>query len=125
MARNGSDTPMGEDWVGKVISRIGKAAKVKVAEGNRKGKPHGKYASAHDLRWSFATRWVQKMMRHKSIQTTLDYYAEIQSEAVEDELRRLFEAVLGSMGRVKRHQIGRGPPTNSLAASTILGESKL
>ena len=97
MARNGSDTPMGEDWVGKVISRIGKAAKVKVAEGNRKGKPHTKYATAHDLRRSFATRWVpkvmpatlQKLMRHKSIQTTLDYYAEVQSEAVGDELRRL------------------------------------
>ena len=28
-------------------------------------------------------------MRHKSIQTTLDYYAEVQSEAVGDELRRL------------------------------------
>jgi hypothetical protein len=64
------------------------------------------------------------MMRHKSIQTTLDYYAEIQSEVVEDELRRLFEAVLGSMGRVKRHQIGRGPTTNSLAVCTILGEFK-
>jgi len=97
MARNGSNTLMGEDWVGKVISRIGKAAKVKVAEGNRKGKPHVKYASAHDLRRSFATRWVpevmpatlQKLMRHKSIQTTLDYYAEVQSEAVGDELRRL------------------------------------
>ncbi len=28
-------------------------------------------------------------MRHKSIQTTLDYYAEVQPEAVGDELRRL------------------------------------
>ena len=32
---------------------------------------------------------LQKLMRHKSIQTTLDYYAEVQSEAVGDELRRL------------------------------------
>ena len=85
------------DWIGKVISRIGEAANVKVAEGTRKGKPHTKYASVHDLRRSFATRWVpmvmpatfQKLMRHKSIQTTQDYYAEVQSEAVGDELRRL------------------------------------
>ncbi|MEO1994913.1 MAG: hypothetical protein ABGZ17_06525 [Planctomycetaceae bacterium] len=32
---------------------------------------------------------LQKLMRHKSIQTTLDYYAEVQSEAVGDELRRV------------------------------------
>ena len=32
---------------------------------------------------------LQKLMRHKSISTTLDYYAEVQSEAVGDELRRL------------------------------------
>jgi integrase len=97
IARDGSAAPMGSDWVGTVISRIGKAAKVKVAESKRKGKPHTKYASAHDLRRSFATRWVpkvmpatlQKLMRHKSIQTTLDYYAEVQIETVGDELRRL------------------------------------
>ena len=28
---------MGEDWIGKVISRIGEGANVKVAEGKRKG----------------------------------------------------------------------------------------
>ena len=97
MSRNGSDALMGNAWVGKIICRTGEVAKVKVAEGKRKGKPHTKYASAHDLRRSFATRWVpkvmpatlQKLMRHKSIQTTLDYYAEVQSEAVGDELRRL------------------------------------
>ena len=85
MARNGSNAPMGEDWVGKIISRIGKVAGVRVAEGKRLGKPYIKHASAHDLRRSFATRWVpkvmpatlQKLMRHKSIQTTLDYYAEV------------------------------------------------
>ncbi len=97
MARDGSTAPMGSDWAGTVISRIGKAAGVRVADCKRLGEEHTKYASAHDLRRSFATRWVskvwpatlQKLMRHKSIQTTLDYYAEVQSEAVGDELRRL------------------------------------
>jgi integrase len=97
MAHDGSDARMGEAWIGKVVSRIGEAAGVRVAEGKWKGKPHTKYASCHDLRRSFATRWVpkvmpatlQKLMRHKSINTTLDYYAEVQSEAVGDELRRL------------------------------------
>jgi hypothetical protein len=31
---------------------------------------------------------LQKLMRHKSITTTLDYYAEVQAESVGDELRR-------------------------------------
>ena len=50
MSRNGSDARMGNAWVGKIICRTGEVAKVKVAEGKRKGKPHTKYASAHDLR---------------------------------------------------------------------------
>ncbi len=80
MDRRGSNALIGSDWVGTVMWRIGKAAGVRVAEGTRKGKPYTKYASAYDLRRSFATLWVskvwpatlQKLMRHKSIRTTLD-----------------------------------------------------
>jgi len=90
-----STAPMGVDWASKAISSIGKAAGIVVNRGTRKGKPHAKYASAHDLRRSFATRWapkvmpatLQKLMRHKSIATTLNYYAAIESETVGDELR--------------------------------------
>lgn len=65
-------------YVGKVISRIGEKAVVKVSELN--GKP--KFASAHDLRRSFGLRWAQRvlpavlmeLMRHESIETTMKYY---------------------------------------------------
>jgi len=61
----------------KVVSEIGKAAGVKVNE-----VPKVKFASAHDLRRSFGERWatrvmpnvLQELMRHESIQTTMQYY---------------------------------------------------
>lgn len=67
------------EWASAVISAIGREAGVKVAE-NGKGKV--KFASAHDLRRAFGTRWsarvkpltLQKMMRHADIKTTLEFY---------------------------------------------------
>ena len=55
-----------------------------------------KYASAHDLRRSFGTRWakrtmpavLQKLMRHSSIETTLRYYVDLQADEIADELWR-------------------------------------
>ncbi len=59
--------------VGKAISRIGEAAGVVV------NKAEEKYASAHDLRRAFGTRWakrvmpaiLQRLMRHADIGTTM------------------------------------------------------
>ena len=92
-----SDAPMGVDWASKTICAIGEAVKVVVHRGKRKGQPHIKYASAHDLRRSFATRWatkvmpstLQKIMRHRSITTTMAYYVDQESEAVGDLLRAI------------------------------------
>ena len=61
--------PMTAARVGRVISEIGKRAKIVVNNAD------GKFASAHDLRRSFGTRWakrvkpatLQLMMRHRSI----------------------------------------------------------
>ena len=93
--QTGSTGPMGEDWAGKIIRRIGKRAGVIVHRGKRKGEPYVKHASAHDLRRSFATRWaprvmpatLQKLMRHRTIATTLAYYVDQANEAIGDELR--------------------------------------
>ncbi len=60
----------------------------------------GKYASAHDLRRSFGTRWaprvkpatLQLLMRHKSIETTMKYYVCQDSDDVADELWAAYEA---------------------------------
>ena len=63
----------------KNVSKIGKAAGVKVYTNPRTGKV--KFASAHDLRWTFGERWaarlmpvqLMELMRHKNIETTLRY----------------------------------------------------
>jgi len=72
---------------GKVISAIGELAGVKAGKG-RGGKT--RYASAHDYRRSFGTRWsrivepeeLRRLMRHKSIDTTLDFYV----DGIDDDL---------------------------------------
>jgi len=77
------------DYVGKVITDIGKAAGVKV---NTDAKGRVKHASAHDLRRSFGARWapkvmpavLQQLMRHESVETTMRYYVGQNAEASAD-----------------------------------------
>ena len=77
---------------GRIISKIGRRAGVVV------NKAEGKYASAHDLRRSFGTRWaarvkpatLQFLMRHESIETTMKYYVAQDSDDVADELWRVY-----------------------------------
>ena len=79
------------DSVGKVIAAIGQAAGV-VAGRTDRGDP--RYASAHDLRRSFGTRWapkvqaavLQRLMRHKSIQTTMTYYVDVDAQQIADQI---------------------------------------
>ena len=78
--------------IGRIISDIGKRAKVVVR------KSEGKFASAHDLRRSFGTRWAPKakpatlqlLMRHRSIETTLKYYVAQDTDEIADELWKAF-----------------------------------
>ena len=78
--------------IGRIISEIGKRAGVVVK------KSEGKYASAHDLRRSFGTRWaprvkpatLQLLMRHRSIETTLKYYVAQDADEIADELWKAF-----------------------------------
>lgn len=93
-------------WVGKIISRIGKAAKVSVAE--------KKFASAHDLRRAFGARWavrvmpavLQALMRHKSIVTTMQFYVGHNAQA---NAEAAFLAVTGN----KTGNTGTHSPTPS------------
>jgi len=74
--------------ISPIISAIGRAAGVVV------NKDQGKYASAHDLRRAFGTRWapkvkpatLQRLMRHKSIETTLKYYVAQDADDIAAEL---------------------------------------
>lgn len=89
------------DWIGTVISRIGKAAKIVVDEADAKtGRPE-KYASAHDLRRSCGEQLreagvpplvISRVMRHSSWETTQRHYApgNVQSDA--EVLRAILKA---------------------------------
>lgn len=74
--------------IGRIVSLIGKTAGVVV------NKADGKFASAHDLRRAFGTRWAKRvmpavlrwLMRHASIGTTTGYYVGLDSDDVADQL---------------------------------------
>jgi integrase len=76
------------DRASRVVCAIGAKAKVVV------NKEQDKYASAHDLRRAFGTRWaskvtpavLQQLMRHASIETTLKYYVEQNSDVIAAEI---------------------------------------
>ena len=58
------------------------------------GRSGQKFASAHDLRWSFGTRWakrvmpalLRRLMRHAEIAATMKYYVTMDADSVADEL---------------------------------------
>ena len=67
--------------VGKIIAELGRKAGIVVKAHQKTGEKE--FASAHDLRRSFGERWakrveapfLQKMMRHSAITTTLSDYS--------------------------------------------------
>ena len=75
------------DWAGRIISSIGSKAGV-IVRTDPSDQEKKKYASAHDLRRAFGTRWaervmpavLQALMRHESIETTLRYYVGANAE---------------------------------------------
>jgi integrase len=95
-----NETPK-ENRVGSVFGLPIYAA-ARIAEAGEKAKivvnDQGKFASAHDLRRTFGTRWsykvrpiiLQRIMRHVDIKTTLRHYVD---QAADDVGRELWETV--------------------------------
>ena len=86
------------DWVGKVISRIGKKAGIVVEEGDEETDKAVKYASAHDLRRSCAEilhnanippLLICRIMRHSSWETTRKHYVSGDVQLAAETLCRL------------------------------------
>jgi integrase len=80
------------EWVGKIITRIGKEAGIEVEPSDERTGHPTKYASAHDLRRSCGERLrnagvpplvICRVMRHSSWETTRRHYApgDVQREA--------------------------------------------
>jgi len=99
-----TDKQMTPGRVGRIVSDIGEKAGVVV------NKAEGKYASAHDLRRSFGTRWaarvkpatLQLLMRHRSIETTLKYYVAQDADEVADELWREHSRAVARRSRSRK-----------------------
>jgi integrase len=76
----------------RLIRECAKKADVKVSEF-----PKVKYASAHDFRRSFASRWamkvapavLQQLMRHESIATTMKHYVQLNALDIAEQLERV------------------------------------
>ena len=81
---------------GRVVTQIGRAARV-VTSTDRNAV---KYASAHDLRRSFATRWasllpaaeLRELMRHGDVKTTLDFYVQFSVSSLTAKLESVSDA---------------------------------
>ena len=88
---------------GRMVALIGELARVVVHTDAKTGKV--KYATAHDLRRSFGTRWAKlvktpvlmRLMRHENIATTMAFYVNLDCDDVTEQLYRV-GSVLGSVG---------------------------
>ena len=81
--------------VGRMVAKIGRAAGIETDTDN------GKFATCHDLRQPFGNRWatelmpadLKKMMRHRSIETTMVHYVGQDSDALSARLHEKFLSV--------------------------------
>lgn len=88
--------------ISKRISAAGKAAGVVV---NSRADGERQYATAHDFRRAFGSRYAMKvmpivlkeLMRHSSIETTMSYYTGANADRIGDVLWGVEGAVLGDM----------------------------
>lgn len=82
--------PLKRDAVVRLVSKIGRTAGVVI------DKKEDQYATAHDLRRSFGTRWsskvkpavLQKLMRHADIKTTMEFYVAQEADDISADLWR-------------------------------------
>lgn len=76
------------EYIGKVVAKIGRRSGIVVDRSKEE------FATAQTLRRSFGSRWalkvkapiLQRMMRHQSILTTLEYYVDVDAEDMADEI---------------------------------------
>lgn len=99
----GSKSELRSTRVGRIVSRIGAFAGIRVHV-NVTDSKKVKYASAHDLRRAFGERWaarimpfqLREIMRHESIETTLRYYVWANAERTADACWEAFDRVSGA-----------------------------
>jgi integrase len=108
--------PLLLDAVSHLVSDIGETAGVVI------DKAAGTFATAHDLRRAFGTRWasrvkpavLQRLMRHKDIATTMKYYVALDADDIADELWEKHAGVGTSVGTCQNP-----PPRDAANDSTV------
>ncbi len=109
MPNEGSHRPSA-GHVGKMLTKIGRKAGIKVSA--------TKDASAHDFRRAFGYRWsklvmpkvLQELMRHKSIQTTMQFYV---GQMAEDAADAVWNAAAREAGNTFTNTSPEHGPTNA------------
>lgn len=107
----GGTSELRSKWVGKVVSKIGKNAGIRVHTDPRDPEKV-KYASAHDLRRAFGLRWagrimpaqLKELMRHESIETTLRYYVGSNAQRTAEDCWSAYEKAADA-GRVENGSV--------------------
>ena len=101
------------EWVGRIISRIGKRAGVVVHKGDERTGRKPKFASAHDLRRSCAERLldaevppeaVSRVLRHASFETTKRHYASASVQKVASQIKTLLKPKLPTLDCMEQDQ---------------------
>jgi integrase len=86
--QDGGTVPLDVHHVGQIVAYIGKAAHVIVNPVDHK------HASIHDLRRTFGSKWarkvmpavLQRLMRHSNVQTTMQFYVDLDADTIADDL---------------------------------------
>lgn len=99
-----------------------------LVDGERISKAHTKYASAHDLRRAFGSRWslrvmpqvLMELMRHESIETTMRYYVGQNAQRTADAAWAAFEQgnISGNIGQNGAFQEPEGIDATSCATAS-------
>jgi integrase len=120
--QDGGTIPLDVHHVGQIVAKIGHKAGVVVGTAEKKVRRDGqlvpvvvkKFASIHDLRRTFGTRWsrqvmpavLQRLMRHANVQTTMQYYVDLDADSIADDLWANHPATAGDIpaaGNISRN----------------------
>ncbi|MEN6368059.1 MAG: tyrosine-type recombinase/integrase [Thermoguttaceae bacterium] len=109
--------PITAKRVCRLVAKVGRKAGVVV------NKADGKYASAHDLRRAFGTRWakrvmpavLKRLMRHASIDTTMSFYVDLDADEMATDLWAKFGGEKPSQGNI----FGNNAPNQAKKAETV------
>jgi len=105
---NQAGRPVTRNEASKIVASVGRKAGVVT------NKAEGHYATAHDLRRSFGTRWakrvtssvLRRLMRHAAIATTEAYYVDLDAADLAADLRARFPAVGNTSGNIQAEEAG-------------------